>query len=353
MPIFPARDLESFCARLFVAAGAPPDIADMVADLLIGADLRGLESHGVMRSTRYVARVRDGSLNPAARPSVLRRHAANAIVDGGWGFGHVSARFGVDLAIALCAEHGQAGVALRHTHHIGRLGAYVETLARAGLVGMVLTGGGVRGGSVAPYGSRDRLLGTNPIAIAVPTPDGQPSLVLDFATSALAEGTVAVAQANQQSIPTGAVIDTAGRATTRAGAFYEGGALLPFGGHKGSALMLMIEIIATTLADSAPIALPEYQQGNPTLILAWSVEAFIPHAVFTAHVGALVERIRHSQPADGFSEVLVPGEIEARSMAKRLREGIPLSDGTWRELAALAQSLGVPVLETQSGPLKS
>src|SRR6185503_14766741 len=173
MPIFPARDLKTFCARLFVAAGAPPDIADLVADLLIGADLRGLESHGVMRSTRYVARVRDGSLNPTARPSMLQCHAANAIVDGGWGFGQASARFGVDLAISMCAEHGQAGVALRHTHHIGRLGAYVEALAAAGLVAVVLTGGGNRGGSEAPYGSRERLFGTSPIAIAVPTSAGR------------------------------------------------------------------------------------------------------------------------------------------------------------------------------------
>src|SRR5690606_8092928 len=121
------------------------------------------ESHGVMRSTRYVARVRDGTLQPAARPGVLYRRHANAVVDGRWGFGQLSAQLGVDLAISIGREHGQAGVALQHTHHIGRLGAYAETIAAAGLIGVVLSGGGVGGGSVAPYGSRERLLGTNPI----------------------------------------------------------------------------------------------------------------------------------------------------------------------------------------------
>ena len=346
MPVVSAPALERFCAQLFVAAGTPLDIADVVAASLIGADLRGLESHGVMRSARYIGRIRDGSMNPVARPSLQQRHAANAVVDGGWGFGQASAQFGVAIAISICAEHGQAGVALRSTHHIGRLGTYVEALAAAGLIGIVFTGGGVKGGSVAPYGSRERLLGTNPIAIAVPTADGRPSLVLDFATSALPEGRLAVAHANRQPVTAGAVIDSAGRPTTEPGAFYEGGALLPFGGHKGSALMLMIEIIATTLAGAVPIALPGYQPGNPTFILASSVDSFVPRAVFSAHVDALVQRIRQSQPAEGASEVLVPGELEARLMERRLREGIPLSEGIWQELSTLAHSLSVALPET-------
>lgn len=341
MPLVHHRDLTAFCRALFEASGAPPDIAGLVADSLVGADLRGIDSHGVMRTTRYLGRIRDGSLQPAARPSMLRQHGASIVLDGGWGFGQVAARHGARLAIELCREHGLAGVSLSRSHHIGRLGEYAEMLAAAGHVGLVLAAGGERGGSVAVHGSRSRMLGTNPLAIAVPSPLPDLPLVLDFATSTVPEGRVAVARANGTRLPPGCLLDAAGRPSTDPADFYAGGALVPFGGHKGSALMLMIEILATTMAGSAPISSPEYRMGNPAVIIAWSVDYFTPHSDYHRLVRDLMERIKQSDPAEGFSEVLLPGEIEARRRREREQSSVPVTDGVWEELSRLAAELKV------------
>lgn len=341
MPVLPADQLRAIISALFERAGTPVDLADLVAISLVASDLRGLESHGAMRVLRYLTRIRDGSLHPAARPRVLRREGTTAAVDGGWGFGQVAAHFATGLAKEIGQAQGSAVVAVHRAHHVGRIGEYAESLAAAGLVGMVLTAGGERGGAVAPHGSRQRLLGTNPIAVAIPTPAPHPPLVLDFATSAIPEGRVAVARANGTALPPGCLVDSAGRPTNDPGEFYAGGALLPFGAHKGSALMLMIEILATTLAGSAPISAPDYQMGNPTLILAWSVERFAASGDYRRLVGDLLDRIKASPPAVGFTEVLLPGELEARNLAARTAKGIPLSDGTWRELCAAATAAGI------------
>ncbi len=344
MPTFPFAELEAFVASLFAAAGGPADLAQAVAASLVRADLCGHESHGVMRAGRYIERIMDGTLRAEARPTVRQRRGANAVVDGHWGFGQIAAQFGTQLAIELCREYGQAGVSLYQTSHIGRLGDYAETLAGAGLVGLLMAGGGRPGGSVAPYGSRERLLGTNPLAMAVPTPPGVPCLVLDFATSAIPEGQVAVALANQRPVRAGSLIDEQGRPTTDAQAFYAGGALLPFGGHKGSALAFFIEILATTLASSAPAASSEYRPGNPTLLIAWSVENFVSRETYDRLVGELLQRTHASAPAEGHADVLLPGEIEARTAAERRRNGVPISAGGWAELSALGTKLGVAAL---------
>jgi uncharacterized oxidoreductase len=179
------------------------------------------------------------------------------------------------------------------------------------------------------------------MALAVPTPAPHPPLVLDFATSAIPEGKLAVLRANGGKAPPASLIDRDGHDSTEPADFYAGGALLPFGGHKGSALLFMIEILATTLAGAAPIALPDYVQGNPTFILAWSIDAFVAREVFDAHVTALLSQVRNSPPAAGVDAVLVPGELEARTRARRERDGVPLSEGVWSELSLQAARLGV------------
>jgi LDH2 family malate/lactate/ureidoglycolate dehydrogenase len=343
MQTYPAESLRSFVATVFEAAGVPSPSAAVVANSLVEADLRGIESHGVMRAARYVGRIKSGALAPDAHPALAAKINANAVVDGGWGFGQVAARFGVSCAIRLCREHGQAGVSIARAHHVGRIGEYAEELAAAGFAAIVMSGGGERGGSVAPYGSRKRAIGTNPLAMAVPTPAGVAPLVLDFATSMIPEGRVAVSAANQQPVPPGCLIDRDGRATTDPNSFRNGGALLPFGGHKGSAIAIMIEILATTLARNMPISAPDFKFGNPTLLLAWSIENFTPMNAFHRHVENLVAEIKSAPPADGFNEVMLPGELEARRRSDRMKNGIPISDPVWTELCEVAQSLGVSV----------
>jgi len=274
---------------------------------------------------------------------VAHRLDAVAVVDGGWGFGQVAAQWGTRMAIDLCHQHGLAAVSLSRAHHVGRLGDYAETLAASGLIGLVFAGGGEPGGAVAIYGSRNRLLGTNPMAIAVPTPPPQPPLVLDFATSALPEGRIAVARAHGAAVPPGCLLDVKGRPSTDPNDFYAGGALLPFGGHKGSALMLMIEILACTLARSAPISSPSYKAGNPTVILAWSISHFTDPELYARLVAELVDRVKHTEPAEGFADVLLPGELEARHRRERESTGVPLSEAVWSELSQLASEFSVPL----------
>lgn len=342
MPTYPADVLLKFSRALFEAAGTPPEAATTVANSLVEADLRGIESHGIMRAARYIGRIGKGELKADARPAISSRREACVVVDGGWGFGQVASHFGVSQAIELCQTHGQAGVSIGRAHHVGRIGEYAEALAHAGLACIVMSGGGERGGAVAPFGSRKRAIGTNPLAMAVPTPGSHAPLVLDFATSMVPEGRIAVAAANGQPAPLGSLLDHEGRLTTDATAFRNGGALVPFGGHKGSALALMIEILATTLAGSMPIASADFKMGNPTLLLAWTIDRFTPLQTFQSHVANLLDHIKSSPPADGFTEVLLPGEVEVRRRAERLQQGVPISEAVWQELVDLAQTLRVP-----------
>ncbi len=349
MPLVPAPRLERIIAGIFRAALAREESAVVVARSLVESELCGLSSHGVMRVARYLGRIKDGTLRPAAVPRVAREDASCAVVDGGWGFGQVAAHFGAEVAIGRCGRHGSAVVSVAQAHHVGRIGEYAESLARAGLAAIVMSAGGERGGSMVVHGSRERLLGTNPLAIALPTPAGHPPLVLDYATAAMAEGRVAVAATLGQPLPPGILIDADGRPTTEAAAFRRGGALLPFGGHKGSALALMIELLATTLAGSVPIALPGYRMGNPTLILAWSVDRFCAPTAYLPVVEALLARIKASAPAEEGREVLLPGELEARCRADRLAHGIPVADALWDELRGAAADVGFDLAAASAG----
>jgi LDH2 family malate/lactate/ureidoglycolate dehydrogenase len=342
MPVFHSPELVQFGTSLLAAAGAPDDIALPVAESLVQANLLGHGSHGVLRIPRYVAKIRDGQIDPAARPRVLSRAGPIARIDGGWGFGQVTAHFGADLVVELARSNGMGCVALCRTSHVGRLGEYVEKLARGGFVGLMMTSGAPFGGAVAPYGGRERVFGTNPIAVAVPVPEGRSPLVADFATSVVAAGKLHLAVDRGEPVPPGTVIDRDGNPTTDPASFGQGGALLPFGAHKGYGLSFMVEILASVLAGTAPASSPEYTHlANPTLIVAWSVDAFVPPDQFLRHVEALCQRVTASQPLAGFDEVLLPGEPEARALARRSKEGIPVPEGTWLKLLELARELGV------------
>jgi LDH2 family malate/lactate/ureidoglycolate dehydrogenase len=264
-------------------------------------------------------------------------------VDGDWGFGQINARFGVEQAIELAGQFGLGCVALTRTNHIGRLGEYAQMLAEAGLVGMVMTGISNHSGSVAPYGGRDRIFGTNPMAWSLPVDSTRPPLVLDFATSGVAFGKVAVAHSKGVAMPAGLLLDREGQPTVDPATLFDGGVLLPFGAHKGSGLLMMVELLTNGLAGMADRQTNDGQFGNPTLIMAWSIEAFSPKHEFATYVEGLLQRIKASQPAAGFDEVLLPGEPEIRTQAERERDGIPIPEATWQKLTGLAEELGVSI----------
>lgn len=332
--------LQDLARDIFAAAGAPTDIAAVVAESLVTTNLLGHDSHGVLRVKQYIGMMRRGMIQPAERPRLRKRFGATAMVTLGYGFGQIGARYAAELAIEIAREHGIAAVSLGQTTHVGRLGEYTGMIAAAGLIGIGFAGGGFSQGFVAPYGGRERLFSTNPMSFAVPCGD-EGTLLLDFATSGVAHGKVMLAQSKGAPVPQGMMLDKAGRPTTDAADLDAGGALLAMGAHKGSGLSMMMEIIPNLLAGDRPMSSPAFHFGNPMLLLALLPGAFDEATDFAAQVEALKARVKAVQPAEGFAEVLTPGEPEARSYAQRVKAGIPLPDRVWEDLCGLAEELGV------------
>lgn len=334
----PAEVLRQIARRMLEAVGTPPDLATAVGDSLVEANLVGHDSHGVIRLTTYVRLVREGRVKPDARPSVQVRRQASARVDGAWGWGHAAAALATGTAVGLAREFGVGAVTIGQCNHIGRLGQYVDTIAREGMVGMAWSNAPA---CVAPYGGRQRLMGTNPIAWAVPRGSDQPPLVLDFATAGIAEGKLQVARAKGEQVRAGLILDREGQPSCDPADFYAGGVLLPFGEHKGYALSLFVELLAGALSGTAPSALPEYAGGNGTLLVALDAAAFVPMDQFIGQVEALCGLIQASPAAEGFGQVLLPGEPETMARHQRLRDGIALPDQSWQEIRALAGELNI------------
>ncbi|MAS32899.1 MAG: hypothetical protein CL610_02755 [Anaerolineaceae bacterium] len=343
MLTFDAAYLTSFAEKLYEAAGAPPDYARIVAESLVKTNLLGHDSHGLIRTKMYIGKAQDGSLQPTAKPELVQRSGATAIVDCHWGFGQVGARYGTEVAADIAREFGMSSVALSQVNHIGRLGEYAQMLAEQGLVGIVMTAGSMFGGSVTPYAAAERVFGTNPMAWAVPVKNGRAPLVLDFATSVVAEGKLQVARSKGASVPEDWIYNAEGKTSIDPHDFYNGGMLRTFGGYKGAGLALMVEIIATLLAGFAPVSTSEFKTGNPTMIMAMAIDRFTTPDRFERLVEELLVRMKSLRRAEGFDELLLPGEPEARSMEQRLKEGIPLPETVWAELTELAAELGVAV----------
>ncbi|MCY4020032.1 MAG: Ldh family oxidoreductase [Chloroflexi bacterium] len=338
--IIQAESLRGLCRGIFQAAGTAEDIASAVAESLVLTNLFGHDSHGVLRVKQYVSMINDGMIKPSARPGVKRHFGATAMVTGGYGFGQIGARFAAELAIELGRQHGISAVSLGQNTHIGRLGEYTQMIAAAGLIGICFSSGTMFRGWVTPYGGRERVFGTNPMSFAVPCEDAG-TLLLDFATAGVAHGKVVLARAKGTPVPSGMMLDKQGRPTTDAAILDEGAVLLPMGAHKGSGLAMMMEIIPTLLAGHRPITSAAFHFGNPSLMMALDPRAFDEDTDFRRHVGDLTQRVKEAQPAEGFDEVLLPGEPEARSYQDRAKNGIPLPDAVWGDLRGMALDLGL------------
>lgn len=334
---FSAAEIVEVAATCLAALGIPDHLAVPTAESFAEANLMGHDSHGVQRVLQYATFIADGQILPRAEPTVRHRAGATAIIDGAWGLGQPAARMGTQVARELAAAHGVGAVTIERCNHIGRLGEYVTLLAEADCVGLAFCNSGA---VVAPAGGTRRTLGTNPYAWAAPQSDGPP-IVLDFSTAGVAEGKLLVALARGQQAPPGVLVDADGQPTQDPADFYAGGSLLPFGGHKGGGLALMIELVAGLLSGMGTAPMPEYAGGNGTVLLALSIAAFTDPAGFRQHASAFGKRV--AQAADGTIDpgILLPGELEARTHEQREREGIPVPDLTRRQITALVEPLGV------------
>ena len=335
----PAK-LEATATRIFTALGAPPADAAWVSTLLVRANLRGHDSHGVIRIPEYAAKVRKGEVDPTSPVTVVRDSPTTATLDGGRGFGQVVARRGMELAMAKAKALGIAAVGLSRTGHVGRLADYAEMAANAGQVAM-LWANAVFGLNVAPWGGAARRLGTNPHAIAIPG-GASPAMVLDFATSVVAEGKIRVKRNRGERAPDGWFMDSEGRPCTDPTVFYgePRGAIYPAADHKGYGMGLAVEILGGILSGTGPAGPGTGIFANGTLMICLDVERFIGREEFDRQVAALLEWVRSAPRAPGFTEILVPGEPEARLSAQR-SAGIPLDDETWAQIQGVADELGL------------
>jgi uncharacterized oxidoreductase len=339
--------LTGFTAALLKAGGLEEEEAALVASSLVGANLRGHDSHGVMRVPFYLDCVRKGETVPGAAFTIVREAPSLVAADGGWGFGQSQARRLTERVIAKARATGVAVGTMVRSSHIGRLGEYCELAAEAGLVSLVMVNTHGHSRRVAPVGGRAPRLGTNPLAIGVPNAGG--ALLLDFGTSATAEGKVRVKKIAGQKCPDGWLLDSAGRPTNDPNDLYASppGTILPMGGdqaYKGFGLGLMVEIFAGALSGGPCIReVPINQNGNCVYVQAVDPGHLGGAEHFATEVAHLAEFVRGCPRIEGTDEILLPGDPERRTLARRTAEGIPFDDRNWAELTALAQRLGVAV----------
>jgi len=342
MPILDADVLERIARELFAARGVPDGDAAGIAVLLVRANLRGHDSHGVIRIPSYVAAMKAGDLNPTPDVAVVLDTPTLAVVDGDRGFGQVVARRGIGLAMAKARAQGLSAVALRRTNHVGRLADYAETAAAAGLLGMLWVNAPMSL-NVAPWGGAARRLGTNPHAIAVPGRDGTVAMSLDFATSVVAEGKLRVKLNRGEPCAPGVMLNGRGEPSTEPREFYGDpvGCLLTAGEHKGFGLSLAVEILAGILSGTGAAQPAPGPVLNGTLMLCLDPARLMPLEDFHARVADLFAFVRSAPPAAGSRGVLIPGEPEQRMERERRAHGVPVEEETWRQIRECAEEVGV------------
>jgi uncharacterized oxidoreductase len=347
MPTIPAPQLEKFAISLLQAGGASAEEARIVGHSLVEANLRGYESHGVMRVPYYAQAIKEGEVVPGAELKILDEGPARVVADANWGFGQVQAVRLLKMLAAKAHNSGQAVGTMTHCGHIGRLGEYCELAAAEGLVTLLMVNSHGAAVRVAPPGGKAPRLSTNPLAIGVPYKDAP--LVLDFSTSATAEGKVRVKKIAGQQCPDGWLLDSEGKPTCDPNSLYGNppGSILPMGGaqaYKGFGLGVMIEIFCGAISGGVtarPVPYPK--KGNCVFMMLLDPGRFGGAEHFRAEVSQLVDYIKSSPRVEGCDEILLPGDPERRLFAKRAKEGITLDDGNWKDLIKAAEKLGVAV----------
>ena len=344
MPIVGHEPLETLAREIFMAIRVPREGAVWMAELLVRANLRGHDSHGVIRIPQYIASWRKGEANPTAEPQILQEGPATALVDGKLGFGQIVARRGMEVAMDKAATVGVSAVGVFNSNHIGRLADYTEMALARNMLAILTVNAGGAGQRMAPWGGRAPRLSTNPIAFACPA-GSAPSISFDIATTVAAEGKVRVKRNRKEQIPLGWVLDGEGRPTTDPNALYGNppGSILPAGGHKGYCLALMIEVLGGILARGGYSKEHPGPLRNGVFVVVVDIARFVPAAEFRSEVDDLVRYLKTSPTVPGTDKILTPGEPEAMIEAERRRSGIFVEDQTWHQIQDIGRNLGVKI----------
>jgi L-2-hydroxycarboxylate dehydrogenase (NAD+) len=353
-----AEPLGSFCQRAFQAVGVPPDAAKITSDVLVAANLRGIDSHGVARLRRYVDGLRRRVMCPQPDIKILHETPLTALIDGGGGLGQPIGVRAMRLAIAKAETHGVGLVAVRNSNHYGIAGYYATMALEHDLIGLSLTNSGCY---VVPTFGREAIIGTNPISVAVPSGRERP-FVLDMSTAVITLGTLEVSDRRGQALLPGWAIDAQGQATISAAevlhnlANRTGGGIMPLGGmgeehggHKGYGLAMLVDILCGVLPGAGyldHIYLKD-ENGHPLpanvghFFGALRIDAFRPLADFQATMDAFIQRVKSSAKAEAQSRIFIHGEKEFEMAESRRQEGIPLGPKVVASLREIADELGM------------
>ena len=345
MPIFTAAQLATLAAAVFRAAGATPEESRTVGNALAEANLEGHDSHGVVRIPQYVGWMEQKLINIGAHMKVVKETEAFAVLDGNWGWGQVVAKEAMEFGIQKALRSGVVIISVSQCCHIGRVGDYPLMAALAGLAAVMFVNTHGAGKLVAPWGGRERRLSANPIAIAIPR-SSAPPILIDLSTCAIAGGKVTIARNSGKSVPAACIVDSEGRPSTNPADFVgpPEGALLPFGGHKGFALGLATDILAGAISGAGCSRPSGKRVGNSFTATLLDPAVFREQGEFDLDVNQLVDYVKSSKLAEGFNEILIPGEPERRERVRRERDGISVDDETWRQIRETGERYGVKMM---------
>ena len=347
--------LHQFAVNLFIKIGCPHDQAIEAANVLLSADLRGVDSHGVARLVGYLRLYKKNRINPKPQLSVVHETPSTAVVDGDAGLGLVAGPYAMRLAIEKAKNVGTGWVAVKNSNHYGIAGYHAMMALEADCIGISMTNASPL---VAPTYAKERLLGTNPIAVAVPAGE-EPAFVADMATTTAANGKLEILQRKNESAPLGWLQDKEGQPTQAAQGIVEGGALLPLGGdrehgsHKGFILGSIVDILSAVLsgANYGPWVPPFVSfldpdpnpvgEGIGHFFGALRIDAFRPAFEFKIHMDIWIKRFRNAETINETNKVIIPGDPERQMEQLRRKEGIPLLDTVVKDLQSLSEQYQV------------
>jgi LDH2 family malate/lactate/ureidoglycolate dehydrogenase len=338
-----AGALRDFAAAVYAACGMPDADARLAADTLVQADLWGHQSHGLMRLPWYVARLRSGVARAVAAPEYVVDAGAIAVLDAQDAMGQVTAARAAEDAIRRAKAHGIGAVAVRRSNHFGTAMYFTLMGPPAGCILFLATNASP---AMAPWGGREKRVGNNPWSWAAPAGRHAP-LVLDIANTAVARGKVYLARQRGEAIPPGWALDAEGAPTTDPEAALAG-LIQPMAGHKGYAISVVMDMLAGVLTGSefgpgvAGPYQPDKKSGAGHLLIALDIAKFLPLAEFEARMERMIAGLNEAKPAKDVAEIFYPGEIEARNDRRHRAEGLSLPPDTLRDLARLAQEMGLP-----------